>query len=165
MCLRDIVGEENRGPGSYSNANEKSDRGVERYHRIKRRTPQPAVPNQEDNSENNREEIPQLGSPSRPISPVLQSTEDMNPPRQAGAWGTEALQPVGILSKAAQTGRFSLETILCVPEDDESNSRNPLAQVSVSADSHDDPIAYGLLSFPVAFGLFERCVSKYSFCF
>lgn len=90
---------------------------------------------------------------------MLQNTEDMNPPRQNGAWGTEALQPVGILSKAAQTGRFSLETILCVPEDDDPNTRSSLPQVSVSSDIHDDPIACGLLSFPVAFGLFERYIS------
>lgn len=133
--------------------------GAEIYHRIKRRTPQPTVPNREENPEKNRNENPQPVSPSRPISPVLNNSEDTNLPRQNGAWGTEALQPVGILSKAAQTGRFSLETILCVPEDDEPNTRNLPHQVSVTSDSQDDPIACGLLSFPVAFGLFERYVT------
>ncbi len=71
-------------------------------------------------------------------------------------WGTAGLQPVSILSKEAQSGKFSLENILCVPNVLEPRHRAEPVANGIGARSLDDPITCHILTFPVALGLFER---------
>lgn len=89
--------------------------------------------------------------------PVAGHENSLVEPRN-GAWGTEALQPVGILSKEAKRGRFTLESILSVPEEIRpSTAPANIPESSVAESSNlDDPITSKLLSFPVALGLFDR---------
>jgi hypothetical protein len=76
---------------------------------------------------------------------------------QAGGWGSAGLQPVSILSKEAQSGKFSLENILCVPDVLEPNqSARPPSGYGIGSSGQDDPILFHILTFPVALGLFER---------
>jgi len=71
-------------------------------------------------------------------------------------WGTAGLQPVSILSKEAQSGKFSLENILCVPNVLEPHHASEPVVNRIGAQSLDDPIICHILTFPVALGLFER---------
>lgn len=80
-----------------------------------------------------------------------------------GGWGAVGLQPVSILSKEAQSGKFSLENILCVPDVLEpSQASRQLSGYGPAANSKGDPIRYHILTFPVALGLFERYLRKLS---
>ncbi|KAF7940566.1 uncharacterized protein EAE98_000693 [Botrytis deweyae] len=87
---------------------------------------------------------------------------DTSPPQTSQSWGSEGLQQVGILSREAQFGKFSLENILSVPDvlRPHPSPRSP----TPSADSFNDPITCNMLSFPVALGLFDsfmRCLNPY----
>ncbi|PQE05158.1 fungal specific transcription factor domain-containing protein [Rutstroemia sp. NJR-2017a BVV2] len=74
-----------------------------------------------------------------------------------GEWGTASLQPVSILSKEAQSGKFSLGSILCVSDVLEpSHASSSGLGYSATLSGQDDPIAFHILKFPVALGLFER---------
>ncbi|KAF7885224.1 hypothetical protein EAF00_011042 [Botryotinia globosa] len=73
---------------------------------------------------------------------------DTSPPPTAQSWGSEGLQQVGILSREAQFGKFSLENILSVP--DVLRPHPPPRSPTPSADSFNDPITCNMLSFPVA---------------
>ncbi|KAF7922330.1 uncharacterized protein EAE97_011072 [Botrytis byssoidea] len=87
---------------------------------------------------------------------------DTSPPQTAQSWGSEGLQQVGILSREAQFGKFSLENILSVP--DVLRPHPPPRSPTPSADSFNDPITCNMLSFPVALGLFDsfmRCLNPY----
>ena len=72
-------------------------------------------------------------------------------------WDTQDLQPAGLLSKEAQTGRFSLQNILCIPDVLRPDS-DPVPDTSskTNLDNRDDPIACNILTFPVALGLLDR---------
>lgn len=81
--------------------------------------------------------------------------------RRSEEWGTAGLQPVSILSKEAQSGKFSLGNILCVPDaQNSSQPPMPLSRYGHVLSSRDDPIAFHILTFPVALGLFDRCVGQ-----
>jgi hypothetical protein len=90
------------------------------------------------------------------LSPTVRDdkTEDLS--FQNGGWGTAGLQPASILSKEAQSGKFSLENILCVPDVLEPLHAKPLSRYGIMTSSRDDPIEFNILTFPVALGLFER---------
>ncbi|KAJ8070918.1 hypothetical protein OCU04_001277 [Sclerotinia nivalis] len=95
-------------------------------------------------------------------SPAPGGTVDISPPQTAQSWGNGGLQQVGILSREAQFGKFSLENILSVP--DVLKAHPPTRSPTHSADSFDDPITCNMLSFPVALGLFDsfmRCLNPY----
>lgn len=95
-------------------------------------------------------------------SPKPGDTVDVSPPQTAQSWGNGGLQQVGILSREAQFGKFSLENILSVP--DVLRPHHPTRPPTHSADSFDDPITCNMLSFPVALGLFDsfmRCLNPY----
>ncbi|CAD6457588.1 a2cb6896-4ef5-4347-90c3-210530571b3f [Sclerotinia trifoliorum] len=95
-------------------------------------------------------------------SPKPSSAADVSPPQTAQSWDNGGLQQVGILSREAQFGKFSLENILCVP--DVLRPHHPTRPPTRSADSFDDPITCNMLSFPVALGLFDsfmRCLNPY----
>jgi hypothetical protein len=80
------------------------------------------------------------------------------------AWeDAEGLQPAGLLSKKAHSGRFSLQNILSVPDVLAPHS-NTLAQFSTveGIDKGDDPIACNILTFPVALGLLDKYVYTHS---
>lgn len=97
-----------------------------------------------------RGEIERQTPPNATSSGVL----DTSPPQTAQSWGSEGLQQVGILSREAQFGKFSLENILSVP--DVLRPHPPPRSPTPSADSFNDPITCNMLSFPVALGLFDR---------
>ncbi|TGO36932.1 hypothetical protein BHYA_0111g00320 [Botrytis hyacinthi] len=78
---------------------------------------------------------------------------DTSPPQTAQSWGSEGLQQVGILSREAQFGKFSLENILSMP--DVLRPHPPPRSPTPSADNFNDPITCNMLSFPVALGLFD----------
>ncbi|TGO52936.1 hypothetical protein BCON_0132g00030 [Botryotinia convoluta] len=87
---------------------------------------------------------------------------ETSPPQIAQSWGSEGLQQVGILSREAQFGKFSLENILSVP--DVLRPHPPPSSPTPSADSFNDPITCNMLSFPIALGLFDsfmRCLNLY----
>ncbi|TGO25465.1 hypothetical protein BPAE_0079g00110 [Botrytis paeoniae] len=97
-----------------------------------------------------RSEIERQTFPNTTSSSIL----DTSPPQTAQSWGSEGLQQVGILSREAQFGKFSLENILSVP--DVLRPQPPPRSTTPSADSFNDPITCNMLSFPVALGLFDR---------
>ncbi|KAB8304041.1 hypothetical protein EYC80_005387 [Monilinia laxa] len=88
---------------------------------------------------------------------------DTSAPEIAQSWGNEGLQQVGILSREAQFGKFSLENILSVPDvlkPRPAHTKSPIH----GADNFNDPITCNMLSFPVALGLFDsfmRCLNPY----
>lgn len=108
--------------------------------------------------------IAQLPSSDRSIlSPISRDANAAEIPPENGGFGSVGLQPVSILSKEAQSGKFSLENILCVPDVLEPNQASKLVLGRGSAAStQDDPVSYHILTFPVALGLFERYSQKYS---
>ncbi|TGO82981.1 hypothetical protein BPOR_0723g00020 [Botrytis porri] len=104
------------------------------------------------------------GEMERQTSPnaTPSGTTETSPPQTAQSWGSEGLQQVGILSREAQFGKFSLENILSVP--DVLRPHPPPRPPSPSADSFNDPITCNMLSFPVALGLFDsfmRCLNPF----
>ncbi|KAM0159015.1 hypothetical protein ACHAPC_007542 [Botrytis cinerea] len=106
-------------------------------------------PNQPPNA-NLRDETERRISPNSTPSGIL----DTSPPQTAHSWSNEGLQQVGILSREAQFGKFSLENILSVP--DVLRPHPPPRSPTLTADSFNDPITCNMLSFPVALGLFDR---------
>lgn len=93
----------------------------------------------------------------RPVSPNARPSGqgDASAPEIAQSWGNEGLQQVGILSREAQFGKFSLENILSVP--DVLKARPAPTKLPIhGADNFNDPITCNMLSFPVALGLFDR---------
>jgi hypothetical protein len=95
-----------------------------------------------------REEDPKISSiASLPVDTNLTSGP-------TGSWSNEGLQQVGILSREAQFGKFSLENILSVPA--VLRPRPPTRSETRSAEDFNDPITCNMLSFPVALGLFDR---------
>ncbi|EMR84894.1 putative aldo keto reductase protein [Botrytis cinerea BcDW1] len=114
-------------------------------------------PNQPPNA-NLRDETERRISPNSTPSGIL----DTSPPQTAHSWSNEGLQQVGILSREAQFGKFSLENILSVP--DVLRPHPPPRSPTLTADSFNDPITCNMLSFPVALGLFDsfmRCLNPY----
>ncbi|KAF7898849.1 uncharacterized protein EAF01_008062 [Botrytis porri] len=104
------------------------------------------------------------GEMERQTSPnaTPSGTTETSPPQTAQSWGSEGLQQVGILSREAQFGKFSLENILSVP--DVLRPHPPPRPPTPSADSFNDPITCNMLSFPVALGLFDsfmRCLNPF----
>ena len=82
---------------------------------------------------------------------------DAGPSSNRSTWETQGLQPAGLLSKEAQTGRFSLQNILCVPDVLRPNSDRVSDMSSkTNLDNRDDPVACNILTFPVALGLLDR---------
>ncbi|KAF7960213.1 hypothetical protein EAE96_001811 [Botrytis aclada] len=105
-----------------------------------------------------RGEMERQTSPNATPNGIL----DTSPRQAAQSWGSEGLQQVGILSREAQFGKFSLENILSVP--DVLRPHPPPRSPTPSADSFNDPITCNMLSFPVALGLFDsfmRCLNPY----
>lgn len=84
---------------------------------------------------------------------IIEQNDETELDSRSSTWGTAGLQPASILSKEAQSGKFSLENILCVP-----NALEPrhTAAPTGHSEARDDPIACHILTFPVALGLFER---------
>ncbi|KAM0158761.1 hypothetical protein ACHAPG_003937 [Botrytis cinerea] len=114
-------------------------------------------PNQPPNA-NLRDETERRIPPNSTPSGIL----DTSPPQTAHSWSNEGLQQVGILSREAQFGKFSLENILSVP--DVLRPHPPPRSPTLTADSFNDPITCNMLSFPVALGLFDsfmRCLNPY----
>lgn len=92
--------------------------------------------------------------PSVSPNPTSMDQVDTSPPQPSQSWGNERLQQVGILSREAQFGKFSLENILSVP--DVLRPRPPTLSPPSGVDNFDDPITCNMLNFPVALGLFDR---------
>ena len=74
---------------------------------------------------------------------------------------SDSLQPSNLLSKEAQSGHFSLQNVLSIPNllttDSTPSYRNEKAPSKESLDT-DDPIFCNLLSYPIALGLFDKWV-------
>jgi hypothetical protein len=88
-----------------------------------------------------------------PIASVPVNTDLTSNP--SGSWSNEGLQQVGILSREAQFGKFSLENILSVPLSPQ-HCAHPTRSETRSAEDFNDPITCNMLTFPVALGLFDR---------
>lgn len=94
--------------------------------------------------------------------PLFQDDIEMETASRNSGWGTPGLQPVSILSKEAQFGKFSLENILCVPDVHEpSLAAAPAPGDRRDASNRDDPITCYILTFPVALGLFEKLGNRW----
>lgn len=75
-------------------------------------------------------------------------------------WATRGggLQPAELLNREAKGGKFSLQNILSVPDEDDVDpnlSRKPTVAASGDYGS-DDPINAGVLAHPIAVGLFDQ---------
>lgn len=72
---------------------------------------------------------------------------------------SDSLQPSSLLSKEAQSGQFSLQNVLSIPNllttDSVPNNRNVQNLTPGSLDT-DDPIFCNFLSYPIALGLFDK---------
>ncbi|PQE23767.1 aldo keto reductase protein [Rutstroemia sp. NJR-2017a BBW] len=95
-----------------------------------------------------REEPKVSSIASVPVHTILTSD-----PSGSQTWSNEGLQQVGILSREAQFGKFSLENILSVPS--VLRPTPPTRSETRSAEYFNDPITCNMLSFPVALGLFD----------
>ncbi|KAH6692135.1 fungal-specific transcription factor-like protein [Leptodontidium sp. MPI-SDFR-AT-0119] len=77
------------------------------------------------------------------------------------------LQPSNLLSKEAQSGHFSLQNVLSIPNlltTDSTSSNRSEHDLSRGTVNIDDPIFCNLLSYPIALGLFDnfmRCLNPY----
>ncbi|KAH7310292.1 fungal-specific transcription factor-like protein [Rhexocercosporidium sp. MPI-PUGE-AT-0058] len=120
-------------------------------------SPVPKDPSSQDTlhgeSQNNRTWTPRT---SDPVSSELE------------IWHiSDSLQPSSLLSKEAQSGHFSLQNVLSIPNllttDSTPNNRNG-NDLSRGSTNIDDPIFCNFCSYPIALGLFDnfmRCLNPY----